>query len=126
MWIYQQSSGKLWNNMGELICTGYAGGDAGKRPDAVNNPKLENAKGVGPLPHGRYTFGIPVDHSQLGPYAIPLTPNLGNKMYGRGGFYMHGDNFNLNRSASDGCIIMPHDVRESCYASNDHQLVVIS
>lgn len=110
---------------GSLAATGYAGGDAGTRPDGVNNPALQHVPRVGPLPAGAYMMGEPVEHTQLGPFALPLEPFADNRMHGRSGFYCHGDNFALNRSASDGCIIMPHDVRAEMWESEDHQLVVV-
>ena len=44
------------------------------------------------------------------PIAFPLTPDSDNNMYGRSGFMIHGDN--AQNDASQGCIIMPRDVRE--------------
>jgi hypothetical protein len=38
-----------------------------------------------------YAIGEPRHHPVIGPMAMPLTPDLGNEMYGRSGFYFHGD-----------------------------------
>jgi len=126
MWIYQQSTGKIWNCQGEFVARGYAGGAGGRRPEAVNNADMQKEKGVGPLPRGQYMIGDPVEHSHLGPFALPLTPSPKNDMFGRDGFFMHGDNFHGNNSASDGCIIMPRNIREMAYNSDDRLVVVIS
>lgn len=123
---YNQDNGQLFNAEGTLIATGYAGGDQGKRPDGVNNHALQAVHSVGPIPCGVYTFGFPVEHSQLGPFAIPLQPGPDNEMFGRSGFYMHGDTPEMNHSASDGCIIMPLEVRKACWTSDDHTLLVVS
>jgi hypothetical protein len=45
-------------------------------------------------------------------------------MFGRFGFFMHGDNQLANHTASDGCIIMSHDIRALVAASPDNSLVV--
>lgn len=125
MWVYEQSSGRLYAPDGTHAATGYAGGNEGKNPEGVNSHDSQNIKGVGPLPVGFYTFGEVVQQSQLGPFAISLLPSDGNSMFGRGGFYCHGDNMQLNESASEGCIIMPRAVRDEVYASGDKQLAVV-
>jgi hypothetical protein len=40
-----------------------------------------------------------------------LEPDPTNEMFGRGDFLIHGDNSEGNFSASEGCIILAHDVR---------------
>ena len=105
---------------------GYAGGDKGQHPEGINNPADESIKDIGPLPEGQYAFGEPVEHSLLGPFAIPLIPDPANEMYGRGDFYCHGDTADLDHSASEGCIIMPRAVREAMWASSDHLIQVVS
>jgi hypothetical protein len=122
-WSYLQAFGTLFDPDDRLVATGYAGGNCGKDPGGVNNPDLESVHDIGPLPRGVYTFGAPVDHTQLGPFAIPLIPDPSNNMYGRSGFYMHGDT-ETPGCASDGCIVMPPGVRQACWDSPIHQLVV--
>lgn len=125
MWTYEQYSGNLYYPRDNtLAATGYAGGNEGKNPEGVNNPDMQGIKGVGPLPVGNYTFGEPVEHSKLGPFAIPLIPDSENNMLGRGGFYMHGDT-TPSGNASEGCIIMPRSIREACWLSLDHKLIVV-
>jgi len=125
MWVYEQSTGRLYAPDGTHTATGYAGGNEGKNPEGVNNHDKQNIKSIGPLPVGFYTFGEVVQQSQLGPFAIPLLPDESNVMSGRGSFYMHGDNMQLNESASEGCLIMPRSVRNECYESGDKQLAVV-
>ena len=124
MWEYEQSNGHLYDPDGAMVAICYSGGDGGKRPDGVNNHKLQDQHNIGPLPCGTYTFGTPVEHSHLGPFAIPLIPDASNEMFGRSGFYCHGDTAAMNHSASDGCIIAPHQIRTDMWESQEHKLLV--
>ena len=124
-WTFEQSSGALRDPNGVLVSVGYAGGECGARPDAVNNPVLQDVVNVGPLPCGAYLIEAPIEHSRLGPFALPLLPEATNEMFGRSDFYMHGDT-PAPGQASDGCIIMPRAVREQVWASNDHALSVLA
>jgi hypothetical protein len=124
MWTFEISTGKFYDPTGAAIATGYSGGNCGHDPEGVNNPADENLKDIGPLPEGLYTFGTPVDHSQLGPFAIPLIPDPANDMYDRRGFYCHGDLAGRYEAASEGCIIMPRFARGLAAASADHRLEV--
>jgi hypothetical protein len=125
MWTFEQSTGHLRDADGELVATGYAGGNCGKNPDGVNNPDMQYQSCIGPLPEGLYIFGQPIEQSHLGPFAIPLIPDESNQMFNRGHFYIHGDNAGGNNSASEGCIIMPRSVRNEMWASLDHALQVV-
>jgi hypothetical protein len=125
-WTYVQSTGRLYRPDGTHAATGYAGGGGGARPDAVNNHAMQMIRGIGPIPVGTYTLGDAVMQSQLGQFAIPLLPDIGNVMFGRSAFYMHGDKIEgPSRSASDGCIIMPRSVRDEVYTSDDRRVVVV-
>jgi hypothetical protein len=118
-WFYQQSTGTLSLNT-IFVGKGYSGHGIG-----LNNPSAQSQENVGPLPQGTYTIGPPhnpPDH--LGPVALPLIPTPGNMMFGRFGFFMHGDNQFANQTASDGCIVMSHDIRVQVAASTDKSLVV--
>lgn len=123
-WTFEQSSGKLFNAAGELVATGYAGGNCGANPEGVNNPEMQAYRGIGPLPQGTYTTGVPYDSNKLGPFAIPLVPGAANDEFDRSGFFMHGDTKAMNHAASEGCIIMPRLAREQFYASKDLLKVV--
>lgn len=127
MWVYQQASGELTNPDGAFVAAGYAGGNCGKNPEGRNNPDMQSVKDVGPLPCGKYFIGEPKDHPKLGPLAIPLTPDPSNEMFGRNAFYMHGDLIDGPAgSASDGCIVLPRNVREYIWTSADHELIVVA
>jgi Tlde1 domain len=123
MWQYEQNTGKLFRPNGQLLYTGYAGGNCGKNPEGINNHDMQGIHSVGPLPVGIYTFGEPVEGSHLGPFAIPLIPDADNAMFGRGGFFMHGDTTPSGR-ASEGCIIQPRFVRNECHASQEQKILV--
>ena len=125
-WIYEISTGRLYPPGQPYIATGYSGGNCGKNPDGVNNPALCDTHCIGPIPTGMYRHGLVVDHSSLGNYAIPLLPFEANEMYGRSGFFMHGDNPAMNKSASEGCIIMPYTIRQKFYNSTINILEVVA
>lgn len=126
MWKFKQSTGEMFDPAGKLVARGYAGGNCGKNPEGVNNPEMQEVHSCGPLPQGIYTFGEVVLKSHLGPFAIPLIPDADNEMFGRSGFYCHGDTTQLNQSASEGCIILPRNIREQLWASQDHRLEVVA
>lgn len=125
-WTYEQATGKLFDPSGSLVATGYAGGNCGKNPAGKNNPAMQDCHSVGPLPVGDYTLCTPLLTSHLGPYAIPLIPAPSNEMFGRSGFYIHGDSIQRPGAASEGCIIVPRSVRVAMWESNDHSLTVVS
>ena len=118
-WRYEQSTGKLFRPTGHLVCTAYSG-----HGDGVNNPEMEDVRGVGPIPRGRWIIGTAEKHPRLGPLAMPLHPS-GHDAHGRSEFFIHGDNARGDRSASHGCIIVPRAVREDIAASADRQLDVV-
>lgn len=91
-----------------LIGHAYAG-----HPPHVNDASATNLHAQGPLPVGLYTIGAPEDHPEsVGAFALPLTPDPINTMFGRSGFFCHGDNPLGNQTASDGCIVTARQVRE--------------
>ena len=124
MWVYEQSTGVMRDPSGARVATGYAGGNCGKNPEGKNNPDMQDKKSIGPLPVGTYTRSTPVLKSHLGPFAIPLTPDPTNEMFGRSSFYCHGDT-TPSGNASEGCIIMPRAVRNAMWSSADHKLQVV-
>ena len=124
MWTFEQRTGNVRDPSGKLLAiTGYSGGNCGKNPEGKNNPDMQGVKGIGPLPRGIYTMQTPVDHTHLGPFAIPLLPDASNDMLGRGGFYIHGDTV-PSGNASEGCIIVPRWVRNAMWASGEQLQVV--
>ena len=125
-WTFEITTGKFFDPQGNYISTGYAGGNCGQNPEGVNNPSMCGVKSIGPLPEGLYTHGVAIDHCQLGAFAIPLIPDPSNTMYGRSGFYLHGDTQACDNSASEGCIIQPPSTRHAYYESDDHVIQVVS
>jgi hypothetical protein len=123
-WKYFQRTGVLCDSQGCGKATGYAGGNCGKNPEGKNNPEMQNIPDVGPLPRGTYTMLAPVPHPKLGPLAIPLKPDPSNEMFGRGGFYCHGDSIENPGNVSEGCIVMPLWIRAMLATSQDRVIVV--
>jgi hypothetical protein len=118
-WTYYQSSGALKHN-GHQVAIGYSGA-----PGAVNNPGQEYVHSIGPIPRGRYHIGrLEGHHGHLGPNVMHLTP-VGHNAYGRTRLYIHGDNAALNHSASEGCVILPRDIRLRIAHSRDHTIEVV-
>lgn len=123
-WTFEISTGNFFDPSGKFLSKGYAGGNCGKNPEGRNNPDMCNVHDIGPLPEGLYTMGEPVEHSHLGPFAIPLTPDAANEMFGRGDFYVHGDT-TPSGNASKGCIVQPRATRNAAHASPDQRIQVV-
>ena len=123
MWTFSQSTGGISHN-GVHAGTGYAGGNKGANPEGVDNPSEQNIPRVGPLPRGFYTIEQPNNH--IGPFSMPLTPDASNEMFGRSGFYIHGDNVERagQEAGSEGCIVTGRATREAIWNSGDHRLEV--
>lgn len=117
---YSQSTGGISRD-GLVVGTGYSGAGYGK-----NDPECEQIPNVGPIPRGGYLIGIPFDDPKLGPHVMKLTPYPANEMYGRSGFYMHGDDMARPGDGSEGCIVMSRDVRDIVSQSADNQLTVVA
>ena len=126
MWTYSQEDGRLADASGKVIGRGYSGNQEG-----LNNPALQNAPNVGPIPQGKWTIGVPeapVGH--LGPLALPLTPVEGDvQTFGRMAFFIHGDTeedvATCHQNASHGCIVLSRAARAAIAASSDHDLLVV-
>lgn len=116
MWRYNQRTGQLSKDTA-AIAVGYSGHAEGR-----NNPAMQDHKMLGPLPRGFYTFHAPVDTAAHGPYVLRLVQDPSDEMFGRDGFLMHGDN--VKHDASEGCIIMPPQIRRQVWESGDHRLEV--
>ena len=119
MWIYEQSTGVL-RKQAEVCGIGYSGKGLFK-----NKPECQSDHNLGPLPRGFYEMQTPEDTPLHGPYAIPLKPDMDNQMFGRSGFMIHGDSIHDPGGASDGCIILAHEVRVSMWNSGDRLLQVV-
>jgi len=118
--VYVQSTGELWRGA-ELAGRGYSG--AG---DAKNRPECQDQHGRGPIPCGWWRMGPAIHHAHLGPLSIPLAPCEGTQTFGRSAFFCHGDSLSAPGTASEGCVIMPHDVRAALAASPDRILEVVA
>ena len=128
-WIFQQSSGgfsyqppaSAGGGPPQPIGTGYSGNGAG-----LNNPNMQSTPFVGPIPQGPWDIGGPIDNpNSTGPFTLPLTPETGTNTFGRNDFAIHGDNACGCGSASEGCVILPRNIREQIWNSGDHTLQVV-
>ena len=117
-WTYEQGTGRLLHN-GAVVATGYSGNGAG-----LNNPNQQMVPNHGPIPRGSYTIGQ--QHNVPGNVGVMnLTPKPGTNVGPRFGFLIHGDNSAANQTASDGCVILPPNIRHIINASADKDLVVV-
>lgn len=121
MYTYQQSTGKLTNPDGIVIGTGYSGKSLG-----LNKPTADHVPQLGPIPRGIYTIGKAEDSPQLGPLSLPLRPFISNNMHGREGFFIHGDNQAMDYTASEGCIVLAHNLRQMIADDSEKLLEVIA
>jgi len=119
MWTWDQSAGLLMR--AGKSWRGYSGAGRGK-----NNPVMEAAVGVGPIPQGRWTIRGQHDSANTGPCTLVLTPDHGTQTFGRSEFRIHGDSIAHPGTASHGCIILPRAVRDAIWASGDRALQVIA
>lgn len=126
MWTFEQSTGKVYQDGGQSLAIGYAGGNCGKHPEGKNNPAMQDVPDIGPIPQGLWGISAPHDHPKLGKYAMALTPMTDTNTFGRSGFYMHGDSIPHPGEASDGCPVVPKFARERVWESGDHVLNVVS
>jgi hypothetical protein len=121
MYTYRQSTGLLARD-GVALLNGYAGHGAG-----VNNPAMQDQHDIGPLPEGRYVMTALINSPHTGLATIILDPDPANRMFGRSGFRIHGDNSAANRTASNGCIIAGHAPdRTNIWNSGDRSLEVLA
>jgi lipoprotein-anchoring transpeptidase ErfK/SrfK len=118
-WTYHQSTGQIEHD-GRAVGLGYSG-----HGDGLNNPDMEEVHDVGPIPAGSWNIGDPEDSPKLGPEAIPLDP-VGHDAHGRTGFFIHGDNMQMNHTASDGCIILARSIRDQIVNDGDRDLAVVA
>jgi hypothetical protein len=118
--LYRQSTGELFDPTGALIETGYSGAQP-----YVDKASAEWRKNLGPIPTGDYEIMPGYDHDNLGPVSMPLAPAPDNTMYGRDDFFCHGDNQDMDQSASQGCIIMSRSTRDMMNASVTRELTVV-
>jgi RHS repeat-associated protein len=126
-WVYVQSTGEVAhiNDDTGAVSRNIAGGYSG-RGIGLNNPEMQNERNVGPLPRGSYTIGPQRDSDNTGPGVLDLSANEGTDLQGRDDdFQFHGDNFDMNYTASRGCIIVGRATRDQIAQSGDYQLIVV-
>lgn len=134
-WIYSQSTGNMYhqpdNGLRVLVGRGYAGHGTGLNNSASQYvPGGTRNSNAGPIPQGRYTIGELGNNVTRGrrrrilPDSMRLYPNPNNNMFDRSGFLIHGGNMRI-RNSSQGCIVLPQDIRNIIGNSNDETLVVV-
>ncbi len=127
-WEYSQSTGQLWHFPPEGGAAEYAGEGYAGRDKGLNNPLYQREPNVGPLPQGNYSIApIQTNVTSQGtvlPESMRLIPSPGTKMFDRSGFLFHGGNFSTFDS-SNGCLVLPLDVRRKVGASGDNDLRVV-
>jgi RHS repeat-associated protein len=128
-WEYSQSIGSIIqfipnSNVAQLHGYGYAGNGPG-----LNNPAYQLVPNVGPLPQGIYDIGpigtgISARSGRPLPESMRLRPRPETIMGRRNGMAIHGGNM-INRTSSDGCIVLPVEIRRAIAASGDRELRVV-
>lgn len=116
--VYVQKTGRLTLD-GKEVGKGYSGNGNGN-----NNPAKEKEKNVGPIPAGLWTIGKAFTHDAKGPLVMRLTPD-GHAAHGRDGFLIHGDNKKMDGTASEGCIILGKNTRQTIANSGVVKLRVV-
>jgi hypothetical protein len=121
-YTFDRQAGAFTAPDGTLLCRdAYSGHGPG-----LDNPDMEAVSNVGPIPAGLWLVGDPMDPpDHLGPLAMPLTPAPGTDPKGRVDLFIHGNNAAMNHSASDGCVILPRNVRAAVAGGADRELIVI-
>jgi hypothetical protein len=91
-----------------------------------NNPSMEYAENVGPIPSGFYSFGFGRKWHGMTD-VMPITPVLAFQFGRPGGYLFHGANRDPAKAAtsSQGCIILSKQLRESINRSSDRCLRVV-
>lgn len=120
-WVYEVTTGRMYDDSGTLVGVGYSGA-----PGFKNDASQQAVPDKGPLPSGTYTINSPVDTEKHGPFVMWLTPDPKNEMFGRSAFGIHGDSVKAPGTASEGCVILSRDVRQAIWDSNDHTLKVVT
>ncbi|MGH9418143.1 MAG: tlde1 domain-containing protein [Terriglobales bacterium] len=107
----------------KLAGIGYSGVDS-----ALDDPVAQDESSAGPIPRGHWIIGRQQSHQLAnGKHLIAAmrpSPAAGNATK-RTNFWIHGDTAAHNHTASEGCIILPRDVRDVIAASGDTQLQVV-
>jgi hypothetical protein len=121
MWVFAQSTGRMWHvtNAGKaMLEAGYAGRGRGE-----NNPDMQFAEDIGPLPGGRYRMQEPETWHNMS-LCFHLEPQPGTELGGRRDFLIHAGMRDGSHTASHGCIVLSFDARSKIAASDCRDLVV--
>lgn len=123
MWTYNSATGALARG-GTIEGYGYSGNGSG-----LNCPAMSVVPNVGPIPAGEWTIGKFFDDIEgddpKGKLVCHLTPVFDTDTHDRSGFMIHGDNAAMDHTASEGCIILSHILRQLIADSGDTDLLVL-
>ena len=120
MITYQIKTGEVKLN-DKIVGYGYSGNGT-----FLNDPTKTDIPDHGPIPQGLWHLGgWEEQHGKLGGIVIHLAPDVTTNTFGRSAFFIHGDNFKVNHTASDGCIILSKELRKELRDSGETQLTVI-
>lgn len=119
-WTWHITSGCIEADSGAIEGAGYSGKGPYK-----NLATAQAIASHGPIPEGCYTIEPPIDSPTHGPFAMHLTPDPANEMFGRSAFLIHGDSKSDPGNASEGCIILDRSAREKIWQSGDRDLKVV-
>ena len=121
MWTFDVKAGAILSPTKFPLGAAYSGNGKG-----LNNPLMDGVPDVGPIPPGQWQIGEFFDDpGGKGPLVCHLTPAPGTDTLGRSGFMIHGDNQLMNHSASEGCIVAAHFIRQAIATSPDKILSVV-
>lgn len=99
MWHYTISTGILTDGTRVIHCYSGAFGIW------LNNPLMISEPMKGPIPVGFYDIGPSFHDAAKGAFAMHLTPDPANDMFGRSAFMLHADSIRNPGHASEGCIV---------------------
>lgn len=120
-WTYCQRTGDFFLG-GYFVARGYSGFGSGR-----DDPSAQAIADIGPIPVGGWTIsGPPFESDTHGPFVLRLEPDEDTITFGRRGFLIHGDSFQHPGEASQGCIVLPREVREAVWSSGDMDLQVVA
>lgn len=109
LFSYDQRTGEFFDADLVILGVGYSG-----RLLGINNPDMEDVVSTGPIPRGIWEVARPFHSVTKGPLTFALKYLCGGGgRFGRNGFLIHGDNGRGDRSASEGCIVLSRECRES-------------
>ena len=118
-WVYNQRTGQLRHPDGRLDPhRGYSGA-----PGFVNSPEADHLSFQGPIPRGRWNIGRAYNGNR-GPVTMRLDP-VGHNAHGRDDILIHGDRSDAPQVASQGCVILNRQQRNTISASGVHRLDVV-